>query len=264
MTDLIKRACPICDATDKDLIKKIDFELFDGHPMNGGYTVAQCKKCGFIYADTPVTQRDLDRYYTELSKYEEKSATGGGFTQNDKDRLSVTAKFLGKHIADKKARIVDLGCSNGGLLKELKNEGFTNIVGIDPSLECVNITIAEVGCECYQHSIFDIPRNIGKFDVICLTHVLEHLLNVKDTVQIMDRMLNPGGIIYIECPNADQYQDVIHAPFQEFNAEHINHFTEVSFENLMGLFEFKKMISADKVMKTASNQDYHAVYGLCL
>ncbi len=258
-----QRNCPICDAHSKEVITKVDFELFKGHPMNGGYDVVQCTTCGFIYANTPVTQNELDRYYTDLSKYEDKTiGTGGGYTQNDKDRLVVTANFLNKHIINKNARVLDLGCANGGLLRELKGHGFTNLVGIDPSLECVNITKEEVGCECYQYSLFDIPESAGKFDVITLTHVLEHVLNVQQTINILDKLLAPSGVIYIECPNATYYKEVIHAPYQEFNAEHINHFTEVSFENLMGNFQYKKILTADKIFKIASDQDYHAVYGL--
>ena len=66
-----ERNCPVCESTSKDLIIKIDFELFERHPMNGGYDVVQCNACGFVFADTRVTQNELDWYYTELSKYED-------------------------------------------------------------------------------------------------------------------------------------------------------------------------------------------------
>jgi len=56
----LERNCPVCISSSKDSIIKIDFELFEGHPMNGGYDVVQCNNCGFIYANTPVTQKELD------------------------------------------------------------------------------------------------------------------------------------------------------------------------------------------------------------
>jgi len=148
------------------------------------------------------------------------------------------------------------------MLKELKNLGYTNLVGIDPSSACIEITEEEVGCECYQHSLFDIPESVGKFDVVILSHVLEHVLNVRETISITDSLLNENGYLYLECPNAEYYYDVIHAPLQEFNAEHINHFTETAFENLTGLHRYSKIVTGDKTMVIASNQDYHAVYGL--
>jgi 2-polyprenyl-3-methyl-5-hydroxy-6-metoxy-1,4-benzoquinol methylase len=260
---ILHRICPVCESASNQKICEVKFELFDGHPMNGGYNVVQCEACGFVYADTRVTQNELDYYYANLSKYEDKSiGTGGGFTENDKNRLIETAKFLAGYIKDKNSRILDLGCANGGLLRELKKYGFQNLVGIDPSDECVKITREEVGCECYQHSLFDIPDSMGKFDVVISTHVLEHLLNVRQSVSIIYKLLNAGGYVYIECPNASHYKDVIHAPFQEFNAEHINHFNEKSFQNLMGIHCFEKIFTSDKIFKISSDQDYHAVYGL--
>ena len=257
------RSCPICDSKTSGTILKVDFELFDGHPMNGGYDLVQCGNCGFMYANTPITQDQLDKYYTELSKYEDKTiSTGGGYTQNDKDRLAGAARFISNSISDKNLRVLDLGCANGGLLRELKNNGFTNVVGIDPSAQCVEITRNEVGCECYQYSLFDIPVEAGKFDVVILSHVLEHVLNVKQTVNIINNLLNDNGIAYIECPNAAFYYEVIHAPLQEFNTEHINHFTERAFRNLMEAAHFETISTHDKILKIASDQDYHAVYGL--
>jgi SAM-dependent methyltransferase len=257
------RSCPICNSDKPNFIKKIDFMLFPKHPMSDGYNVVQCKECGFVYADTKVTQDDLDTYYKDLSKYEDKNiGTGGGFTQYDKDRLVKTARFIAERIEDKSIRIADIGCANGGLLRELKICGFTNLVAIDPSLTCIEITKSEVGCEAYQYSIFDISTEVGKFDLIILSHVLEHILEIGSTMKKLDELLTDSGCVYIECPNAQNYSKVIHAPYQEFNTEHINHFNEISFSNLFGINNYDKIYTGNKTMKIASDDDYHAVYGL--
>lgn len=257
------RKCPVCSGEEARIIRDIQFKLFDNHPMAGGYNLVQCQRCLFIYADTHVTQQQLDVYYKELSKYEDKNiGTGGGYSKNDKERLLKTAEFIASQLTDKNARIIDLGCANGGLLKELKMLGFNNLVGLDPSSTCVEITKNEVGCEAHQMSLFSIDESLGKFDLVILSHVLEHLLDLTSTIERLNYLLNEGSLLYVECPNASNYNKVIHAPLQEFNTEHINHFTEVSFENLFGLHEYEKVSTADKVMKIASDQDYHSVYGI--
>ncbi len=257
------RLCPICSSDEKKILEQIRFTLFDGHPMNGGYALVQCGKCGFIYANTNVTQGQLDIYYTELSKYEDKVvSTGSGYSQNDRDRLFAVAKFLDQNIANKSARILDLGCANGGLLKELKNLGFENVVGVDPSHACVVMAREEVGCEVLQYSLFDIPDNIGKFDVVILSHVLEHVFDIDKAMAIVRHLLVDGGVAYIECPDAQHYYKVIHAPLQEFNSEHINHFSVNSFRNLVLSKGFEEIQIGEKVFKIASDQDYHAVYAL--
>ncbi len=257
------RKCPVCNSGQAKLVHKVQFVLFDNHPMSGGYNLVQCERCLFIYADTHVTQQELDIYYKELSKYEDKNiGTGGGYNKNDKDRLLKTAEFISSQLADKNARIIDLGCANGGLLKELKMLGFNNLVGLDPSLTCVEITKNEVGCEAYQMSLFNIDESLGKFDLVILSHVLEHLLDLTSTIEKLNHLLKDGSLLYVECPNASNYNKVIHAPLQEFNTEHINHFTEISFENLFGLHGYQKIFTGDKIMKIASDQDYHGVYGI--
>jgi len=257
------RKCPVCDREEVEFVHKVQYALFDNHPMTGGYNVVQCEKCLFIYADTHVTQEELDIYYKDLSKYEDKNiGTGGGYSKNDKDRLSKTAEFISSYLPDKNARIIDVGCANGGLLKELKTLGFTKLVGLDPSSTCVEITKNEVGCEAYQMSLFNIDESLGKFDLVILSHVLEHLLDLSSTINRLNNLLKEGSLLYVECPNALNYNKVIHAPLQEFNTEHINHFTEVSFENLFGLHDYQKICTGNKIMKIASDQDYHAVYGL--
>jgi len=257
------RSCPICNSTRDTPVYNIKFRLFDGHPMGDGYQLVQCEECCFIYADTHVTQDRLDIYYRELSKYEDKViGTGGGYTPEDKDRLHKAALSIADNVSDRDIRILDLGCANGGLLKELKELGFTNLVGVDPSLTCVNTTIAEVGCATFQSSAFDLRNDIGTFDLIILSHVLEHILDVQSIADRISSLLNEQGMVYAECPNAENYYKVIHAPFQEFNTEHINHFTETAFENLFGLHRFAKITTGDRTIKIASQQDYHAVYGL--
>ncbi len=74
--------------------------------------------------------------------------------------------------------------------------------------------------------------------------------------------MNENGTIYVECPDAGNYYKVIHAPFQEFNTEHINHFTVVSFQNLFGLTGFKEIVTGNRIIKIASQQDYNVVYGI--
>ncbi|HEX8279677.1 MAG TPA: class I SAM-dependent methyltransferase [Segetibacter sp.] len=256
------RVCPVCNSKEVSFVYDIKFCLFDGHPMKEGYSIVQCEVCNFNYADTQINQKDLDIYYKDLSKYEDKNlGTGGGYTPEDKDRLLKAAVSIHNAVADKNIRILDLGCANGGLLKELKKLGFTNLTGVDPSITCVKTTIQEVGCKAYQSSAFSLNAELGGFDLIILSHVLEHILDVQALIKNLSTLLNKKGLIYVECPNAENYYKIIHAPLQEFNTEHINHFTEVSFENLFGLNGFQKVSTGDRVIKIASQQEYHVVYG---
>lgn len=259
----INRLCPICNSNNRDLIKKINFSLFEGHPMQGGYDLVQCQDCSFIYADTKVTQIELDDYYSNLSKYESKEiSTGGGYNENDRNRLIDTAKYISSKFGDKELAIVDVGCAIGGLLEQLRNQGYNNITGIDPSISCVNITKNEKGIKCLHASLFELDDTFGKYDLVVLSHVWEHILDLDAALKSIEKILKPNGCIYVECPNAMNYKNVIHAPYQEFNTEHINHFSTGSFYNFFGSRWYSLLDTGIRIMKIASDNDYDAVYSL--
>lgn len=258
------RNCPICQSKNYAIIKSISYRIFNEHPYNKGYDLVECDNCNFIYANLLISQSELDSYYINQSKYEDKEiSTGTGYNVHDKKRLEDTASFLSEKIQDKSIRIIDIGCANGGLLSELKELGFQNVYGLDPSLSCVNFTKKNVGCECYHSSIFNIENiTIGKFDLVIYTHVLEHVIDVQKLIQISKSILNPNGYLYIECPDSDSYYKFIHSPLQEFNSEHINHFTKTSFENLTSSNGFKTLAIDTKDFRLESNNPYYAVFGL--
>ncbi len=257
------RCCPICDFKKVKQIRKFNFTLFDKHPMRNGYMVSQCENCGFIYGDTNVTQTILDDYYENLSKYEDKTiSTGGGYTIHDKNRLKSAAEYISAKFENKEIEIVDIGCAIGGLLEQLRNVGFRNLTGIDPSISCVEITQSEKKCKCYHSSLFNLEEKFGKYDLVILSHVWEHILDLKKAIKSIEKILKPNGSIYIECPNAMLYKDIIHAPFQEFNTEHINHFTEDSFKNFFCSNNFTCIDVGNRVIQIASGEDYNAVYGI--
>ena len=257
------RHCPVCDFKKVKEIKKFNFTLFDKHPMQNGYMVSQCENCGFIYGDTNVTQTTLDDYYENLSKYEDKTiSTGGGYTIHDKNRLRSAAEYISSKFENKEIEIVDIGCAIGGLLEQLKITGFRNLTGIDPSISCVEITQSEKKCKCYHSSLFSLDEKFGKYDLIILSHVWEHILDLKTAIKSIEKILKPNGFIYVECPNAMLYKEIIHAPFQEFNTEHINHFTEESFKNFFGCNNYTCIDVGNRVIQIASGEDYNAVYGI--
>jgi hypothetical protein len=68
--------------------------------------------------------------------------------------------------------------------------------------------------------------------------------------------------LYLETPDASRYDDYLYAPFQEFNTEHINHFSARALENAGRHFGFQPVLVEQKVLRTAEDTHYPAVFGL--
>ncbi len=256
------RNCPVCDAASVEPLHTQHFELSSGHPLSQGYEIVTCAACGFVYADTTVSQADYDRFYAELSKYEDqKTGTGGGENPLDRARLELTARQIAEFLQDPMARILDVGCANGGLLKSLKDFGYENLCGLDPSPVCVENTLA-LGIEAHTGSLFQ-PFPYGKFDCVILSHTLEHIQEVREAIIWIKEMLESDGkqIVYIEVPDATRYIDFLYAPFQDFNTEHINHFSKIYLNLLMSWAGFIQMESGEKTLTISPNIFYPAIYG---
>ena len=264
MTITAVRKCPICEGSDSEILHTQKFVLPDGHPLSDGYNVVCCTRCGFVYADTTAAQEDYDRFYAQFSKYEDQqTASGTGETPCDAKRLRDTARQVANLLPSSDARILDMGCANGGLLKSLRELGFKNLCGIDPSPACV-ANVRRLGLEAHVGSLLSPPSGIGQFDCVILSHVLEHVQDLKRATQAMHALTKPRGCIYAEVPDAARYADYVFAPFQDFNTEHINHFSNTSLSNLMLSAGFSLKWQGEKVIESSPKCPYPSLWGVWL
>jgi SAM-dependent methyltransferase len=238
------------------------FELVEGHPMAGGYAVVCCRGCGFVYADTTVTQQEYDRFYAQLSKYEDqKTSTGAGESPYDAARLKETAEWIAGQVPDHTARIVDVGCANGGLLAALHALGFRKLAGLDPSPACAANTRAR-GFEAHVGLLHGVPTELQPADCVVLSHVLEHVQDVAGVLARLRSLLRPGGVAYVEVPDATRYHQFVYAPFQDFNTEHINHFSPTSLNQAMRRAGYESLADGAKTLPIGLEMFYPAAYGM--
>ena len=237
------------------------FTLPDGHPLPARYDVVGCVRCGFVYADTPSSQGDYDRYYASSSKYADaRTSTGGGEQEWDDRRLEETARAVAEHLPDRHALIADIGCANGGLLKWLARLGYDRLVGVDPSPSCVAALSQHPGVGGAPGTLFDLPAEVAGADCVILSHVLEHVRDVQRAVSLLRGILGEGAIAYVEVPDATRYAECLAAPFQDFNVEHINHFSPISLGNAMRRGGFAVERVERKTIEASPGVPYPAVW----
>lgn len=99
------------------------------------------------------------------------------------------------------AKLLDLGCGHFKTLRKLREQR--------PDLEYWAVDIMDVAVECPAGVSFrtaDIDRERlpfadRQFDAIFFCHVLEHLYYPLNALAEVQRLLKPGGKIYIEGPS---------------------------------------------------------------
>ena len=234
----MNRNCPICGSFHKKTIYEQRFILPTKNAFHPGYDVVICEDCGFAFADNIPDPEVVEEYYRHMDK---KSALLATYSEPEsllkqwKNSANEILKFVKKDD-----RVLDVGCYTGGLLKIIKDNGISNVLGLDPSPFASKFAADHNGIEVVVGALPNGPA-IGRFDFIILTHVLEHIIDIHGFMDSIRSLLNPGGMIYIEVPNAldfymsnDPEEQSEHSePFKQFSIEHINYFSYVSLINFM-------------------------------
>jgi SAM-dependent methyltransferase len=95
---------------------------------------------------------------------------------------------------------LDIGCSMGELLKKI---GARVSIGVDPDPKWTKEVTA------LYRTIDEVQ---GRFDLITLIQVLEHLNKPQEMMQKVKERLSPGGVVLIEVPNRRAYMTAYNSP----------------------------------------------------
>jgi 2-polyprenyl-3-methyl-5-hydroxy-6-metoxy-1,4-benzoquinol methylase len=228
------RSCPVCNNEFKTLIYKQEFANIQNVTFLKGYDVVVCNSCGAGFADNIPSQSDFEQYYESMSKYEKIDADNVSFVHLPvyDERFARIKKYLTSNL-----RILDLGCATGEFLKVLKDYGFTNVKGVDPSIKCVEY-MQEVYKIDAERSVISQVNIKEKFDMVIMTGVVEHLIDFNQFVNVVNQIINDDGILYLELPNGSGFSHAYDTPFQQFSTEHINYFSITALENSLRKYGF--------------------------
>ena len=103
-----------------------------------------------------------------------------------------------KFVAGKK--IADFGCGSGDFLK-LVHPFCESVIGIELQQNYIDdLNAVGISCTNNLESIDD-----GSLDVIVSFHVIEHLPNPLDTLELLKRKVVSGGYVLIEVPHANDF-----------------------------------------------------------
>jgi SAM-dependent methyltransferase len=226
------RDCPICGGADRRVLFHQEFAAVDQAIPVTGYDVVVCERCGGAYADGIPDQAAFDRYYRDMSKYEY-AQRGGAESEYDCRRLALIAGIIAPHLQAPDVSILDVGCASGRLLADLRDRGFANVTGLDPSESCAAAAARLYSVDVRTMTLAEIARSGKRFDVVIMVGVLEHLRDVDEAFDHLRVLLPSAGLLYVEVPDVTAFADWPNAPYQDFSTEHINFFSPISLNNLM-------------------------------
>ena len=236
------RPCPICGCAKSKTLFRQSFEQLSGAHLLNGYDVAICQSCGAGFAGNIPEQQVFDDYYRDLSKYD--YADHGGIAPPEAERrFQDIAAILNRFIPRADSRILEIGSASGQLLRVLRECGYSNVLGADPSPGCVRAAHSLYDIPGVVGTVFDLPQPDRPYDFLILVGVMEHIRDLDRAVARFRGLVPEGGRVYLEVPDASRYVPSVDAPFQEFSVEHINFFSRISLINLMHARGFRAIAS---------------------
>ena len=212
------------------------------------FDVIECEKCNFKHVTPIPTEDELESVYIEDYYLTEKPFYIEHYLE-DKEwwDLVYTDRFeiFEENLPEDSRKILDIG-SGPGLFLNLGRERGWKTKGIEPSSqaakyskETLNLDIAEVFFDK------DSSEVLGKFDVINMGEVLEHLPNPKAIIDLSHERLNENGLLCIIVPNDFNPFQKILTDFMNFKPwwvvppHHINYFNTNSLSKLIESCGFK-------------------------
>jgi methionine biosynthesis protein MetW len=196
--------CNLCESDDSTI-------LFNGrdrvHKKDGLFTVVKCNNCGLIYTNPRPKQTIISEYYPEVY-WDIKENEEVNFENKLK---KVVHKSINKIYYQMKipsqysGKVLDIGCGDGKLLSNLKNTGWETY-GVEISDLAVEFARKKYGLNIFEGVAEDAMFEDEFFDVIILSHVLEHLPDPKATLKEINRILKPNGLLIISIPNVNSFE----------------------------------------------------------
>jgi len=164
--------------------------------------VYECRQCGLLYCDpVPVyDQRATSIIYDEEYCNRHKTITEAEDTINSSVRRLIELNNKIRSVTQQPAEFLDVGAGLGFMMTAARKIGW-HATGIDLSETVCNYALHITGETVLPYSIFDQRLEEGKFDIISLMGILEH---VNDPWAFFSRalsLLKKGGCIYLDVPN---------------------------------------------------------------
>jgi SAM-dependent methyltransferase len=225
--NLTVRSCPVCGSSGA---RRLAYrQRFVNGVLGSGYGVVVCCDCGAAFADGVPAQGNLDRYYSDFSKYN----YNGIESVYDVRRYELHVDQLASLLPSKNIRILDVGCATGGFLKALKLRGYNNVFGADPSAICASAAYRRNEIEVKVANLTQLALWSERFDVVIMLGVLEHIREVASAVRSAIGLLVQTGLFFASVPDIEGMADCYNAPFQQFSMEHVNFFSQISLTRLI-------------------------------
>ena len=187
------QSCPLCPKSNARLLGR---RGGDAHRLGLGVAsiVYQCRGCELIFPNPMPIPSQVEEHYGDAEKY---------FAEHDLEGKVASYHEVLRSIGQLGAnsgRLLDIGAGRGEMLKAATARGW-KAVGLEPASGFARFAREYSGAEVIEARLEERPFEENSFDVVTLGAVLEHVFNPVEVLREINRVLRPGGILWLDVPN---------------------------------------------------------------
>jgi ubiquinone/menaquinone biosynthesis C-methylase UbiE len=213
--------CPLCEFTEYKTIGIPKTNDISKEFVTKPYRVVQCSNCSGYFVLPKISFSD--EQWSKLYHSEYFSSQSDWLLKKRAvelaERLDTAANYL---AGRKKISLLDIGAGEGKTLIEGLKRGW-EVIGIDIVDNRIDAAKEVNGIKFINAKFmeYNFPENC--FDFIYLDSVLEHVLNPKEYLIKIRKILKVGGVVYIGVPNEDSlFNDVRKIIFYLFGRKNLS------------------------------------------
>jgi len=221
--------CPACQSNHY----QIKFEKY-------GLTIAECQDCKTLFTNPRPTAAVLDEFYKGSVNYAYWNKHIFPASEDARrqrifvPRVDKTLAFCQKYQVPTNT-LLEVGAAFGTYCVEMQSrQAFNRVVAVEPTPGLAE-TCRQKGLEVIEETIENIhfdPQD--RFDVVVNFEVIEHLYSPKDFVMHLKKVLKPGGLLLLTCPNGRGFDfTVLGEKCNSMDHEHLNYFNPQSLGLLL-------------------------------
>ncbi len=214
--------------------------VIEDHAITGeGFALVRCSNCQLLFTNPRPAPHAIAPYYQSQHyishAHKWVSPIDMVYRWARRYMLSKKRRWL-EQLQPKKKVLLDVGCGIGSFLTYTRNHGW-EVCGVEPNEKARTLS-HQKGLKVYEH-LKDIPESL--FQVITLWHALEHMHDLKGTMQTLIQLLPKKGHLIIAVPNAKSWDA---SNYQTHWAgydvpRHLYHFNQSNIQHLARRFKLK-------------------------
>jgi SAM-dependent methyltransferase len=194
-----RETCPLCAGRRLERFLEAP-DMFQHKP--GRFVLERCADCGHIFQNPRLSIAGLDFYYKDFYDGLGQRQTETVFGIGDKAPYQARARMVNGHAQP--GAWLDVGGGYGHFClaaRELWPGTRFDVLDLsDGVLEAKRRGWADEG---YRGLFPEICGQIPKYDVVSMSHYLEHTRDPEAEVTAAATALKPGGLLLIEVPNGE-------------------------------------------------------------